>query len=371
MNWKQPSEEKADLAAQASSKCEKCFHTVPSGATTCPECGATVKNASVSDSEAAIYPELARANLARMRGDYKQAEDQLLTVLKRYPNNPSANEMLGDLAAEREDYVHAVEWYEMALEIVPTSASIARKAKDARSRIDNKNTQDTTAQLGLSDPSSRMPLIVFGLIFLIVAVGVGAYFLGARGGAPPKPGPTMKIQAQPDQQAQTSGGSAEGTPIDKPATAVAEDDTLKQTLTAKAEDAPAIIAVTHDPRAGSVTVTFSLSGQDDRALAARLARATFTNLPGYNKVVLRGIREGKVAYMADSDRTRVAETETPEWKQQHDATAWIPYVLQNEWPPVLSTPSESTGGTGIDLAPNTTATSGGNTGTTDSTGGGQ
>src|SRR5438477_12288189 len=110
----------ADLAAPESSKCDKCFNTLPPGAATCPECGAPVKDATTADSEAVVYPELARANLARMRGDYKQAEDQLLSVLKRFPNNPSANEMLGDLAAEREDYPHAVQRDEMALDIVPT-----------------------------------------------------------------------------------------------------------------------------------------------------------------------------------------------------------------------------------------------------------
>jgi hypothetical protein len=356
------------LAAPVGSKCDRCFNAIPPGAVTCPECGAPVKNATVSESEAAVYPELARANLARMRGDYKQAEDQLLSILKRYPNNPSANEMLGDLAAEREDYVHAVEWYEMALEIVPNSASIARKARDARSRIDKKESQDTTAQLGLADPSSRMPLIVGGLIALILTVGIGAYFLGARGGSPPKPTPTVTVNAQPDEQP-VSGGTEPDAPLQKAPTGVGEDVALMQSLAGKAEDAAALLGVAHDPRSSSLTVTFAMNGPDYRAMAARLARDAFTALPGYNKLVLRGILDGKVTYMADSERSRMMETETPEWKQQHesDPKAWIAHVLQNEWP-AATTGSTDAGSTGTEPS---TATTGVTASTGDTTGGGQ
>lgn len=352
------------MGAPANSKCEKCFNTLPPGAATCPECGAPVGDAPRSDTEAEVYPELARANLARMRGDYKQAEDVLLSVLKRFPNNPSANEMLGDLAAEREEFAHAAEWYEMALEIVPTSASITRKLNEARASIEKKEAKDTTAQLGLPDPGSRMPLIIGVAVILIVAVAAGAYYLGARGSTPPKPPPTLKVEAQRDQPPADSGAEK---PAPGPEPAVAEEAELLQALKAKSTAGAAILGVTTEPRTGAMIVTFLLSGKEDRKTAATIAREALEAFAGYMTITVRGIDNGKVSYMADASRQRVAETDTDEWRQQHqnEPDAWVAYVLQNEWPnaaPSGTTPQNPPGNEspGPGAAPPTeTTTSGG------------
>lgn len=353
------------MAAPASNKCEKCFNPIPSGAATCPECGAPVGNASTAETEADVYPELAKANLARMRGDYKQAEDQLLSVLKRYPNNPSANEMLGDLAAERDDNAHAIEWYEMALEIVPTSASIARKLRDARSRVEQKQTEDTTAQLGLPDPSSRMPLVVGGLILVFVAIFAGAYYLGARGAANPKTTPVLKLNAQAPQQApevsqKPDQKNTEPTPK---AGGVEEDSAMLQSLAGKSADGTAILAVSNDPRSGTLTVSFAESGKDDKVLAARIAKDAFAAFPDANTVTLRGVSQGKVAFMADVTKARMAETLTPEWQQQHasEPDLGIASVLQNVWP--------NAGSSGTETAPTTGSNPPADTGATTTAGG--
>ncbi len=312
---------------------------VPAGAKTCPECGAPIDGATATDAEAVVYPELAKANLARMRGDYKQAEDQLLSVLKRFPNNPSANEMLGDLAAEREDFVHAAEWYEMALEVLPTSASIARKLAMVRGRVEQKDARDTTAQLGLPDPSSRVPLIVGALIIVFVAAISGAYFLGAKaaGNGRVLPQPIWKINAVGESNPQSGTQPAEAAPK---ATTENEDESLLIELKSKSADASGILAATVDPRSGGVTITFQMSGKEDRALAARIARDAFSLGASYGSVTLRGMANGRVAYMADSSRAKMAQTEAPEWKLQHkDAPdAWIAEVLINEWPAPASPP---------------------------------
>src|SRR5688500_5066185 len=98
MTWERRFEEKVALAVPGSNKtklCDKCFATMPSDAPFCPECGAPVGSSEGSDSE--IYPLLARANLLRMRAEYKQAENVCLSILKRYPNNSSTNTLLGDI----------------------------------------------------------------------------------------------------------------------------------------------------------------------------------------------------------------------------------------------------------------------------------
>lgn len=282
-----------------------------------------------------------------MRGDYKQAEDQLLSILKRFPNNPSANEMLGDLAEEREDYAHAAEWYEMTLEIVPSSASIQRKLEEARSRVEKQQSKDTTAQLGLPDPSSRMPLVIGAMIIVVLALSVGAYYLGAKGAASEKPVLTAvpKINAIGDQTEQAPPRNEPATnraPTPSVADGIPEESALLQELKAKATDAGAILSLTHDPRSGTVTITFARDGKDDTALAARLARDTFGTLDRFNSVTLRGVSEGKIAFVADASRSRFAETQMPEWKQQHPSDVdWITYVLQNVWPAAPSPPTGS------------------------------
>jgi len=319
------------------------------------------------DTDAEIYPELARANLARMRGDYKQAEDQLLHVLKRFPNNPTANEMLGDLAAEREDLPHAIQWYEMALEIVPNSASISRKLEEARAKVGTKEAKDTTAQLGLPDPSSRVPIAVGILVIVFLAAITGAYFLGAKGslGQRQLPTPINQINAVSPQTISQPGEKPKDTSVAGPASVV-EDQQLLDQVKAKAADAAAIESVSADPRSNSVIVTVVLPGKDDKALAARVARDTLEAFNDYNSVTIRGIAGDKVTYMADATRAKLTETESDQWKADHqvDPNAWISDLLQNEWPAAPapgeagSTPSETPPNSGNTSTP-PTGTSGG------------
>lgn len=354
MLWKIQSEEKVVLAAPANNKCDKCFTPLPPGAATCPDCGAPVKDATTAETEAVVYPELARANLARMRGDYKQAENELLSVLKRYPNNPSANEMLGDLAGEREDWPHAIQWYELALEIVPTSASIARKLKDARAKTEKKETQDTTAQLGLPDPKSRTPLWIAIAVVLLIAASAGAYYAGTKQRTSSgQPGPTNIIQAQQPQSGGTTGGAESLNP--PPAIMTPEEASMLASIKAKAEDGAALVAVASDPRASALVITFNQGTGDHRLAAARIARDAFAAQTAYNLVILRGISGGAVSFMADCDRTKVAETQDPAWAQSHsEPNAWVDYVLMNEWP--RRGPSTATEPTAAPSGPSTEPT---------------
>ena len=87
------------MAAQGAERkfniCDRCFASVPPKEPFCPECGApiVVEEQDAGSSDAVVYTELARANLLRMRGEYKQAENQCLNILKRFPNNASANKI--------------------------------------------------------------------------------------------------------------------------------------------------------------------------------------------------------------------------------------------------------------------------------------
>ncbi|HTQ09040.1 MAG TPA: tetratricopeptide repeat protein [Fimbriimonadaceae bacterium] len=352
------------MAAPAVNKCPRCSAPLAPGATTCPECGAAVGDSPAPDADAEIYPELAKANVARMRGDYKGAENQLLHILKLFPNNPTANEMLGDLAAERNDLDHAAQWYEMALEIVPNSVGITRKLEEARAKLEAKEAKDTTAQLGLPDPSSRAPIVVGILVVFFLACIIAAYYFGLKGGGVlrPLPTPINRISAiQPE-------GNRPPPPRTQPTSAppaASEDSQLLEALKGNSADAASILSAELDPRSGDLVVTVQLSGKNDRDLAARVARDSLLLGSAYNMVTIRGISDGKVAYMADATRAKLVETQSADWKAQHGNSpdAWVDDLLQNEWPASSSPPSavgssQATGGSSSPPAEPATGTSG-------------
>jgi hypothetical protein len=267
--------------------------------------------------------------------------------------------MLGDLAAERDDWPHAVEWYELALEIVPTSASIARKIKDAREKINRQDTQTTTAQLGLPDPSSKMPLLVAAGIVLLIAAFAGVFYLGARqrtpmaDNTPPRVISAQQPASKPSDKAEPNNASE---PTELPMTA--EEQAIMDALKAKG-DGKSVLTVATDPRNGSVRITYSALPAEMRATAARIAREAFAAQAGFNLVTLRGVTNGAVAYMADVERTRMMESQDPVWQQaQSSPDAWIAHVLTNEWPAATAPPSTNAqpdSQTPVEPAPGSTA----------------
>ncbi len=82
-------------------------------------------------------------------------------------------------------------------------------------------------------------------------------------------------------------------------------------------------------------MTFRLTGNEDpRRIGATLAKAVLDGMPDAASVTVRGVRDGKLAYMADVARALYAETQTATWQSEHAQTpdAWIDHILQNEWP---------------------------------------
>ena len=77
------------MAAQEQNKvCTKCFEVNDPAATFCIECGAPLSDDPTAEgSDQEVYREITQANLHRIRGDYKEAIDVCLGILKRFPNN--------------------------------------------------------------------------------------------------------------------------------------------------------------------------------------------------------------------------------------------------------------------------------------------
>ncbi|RYG21905.1 tetratricopeptide repeat protein, partial [bacterium] len=150
----------ADLAAQGSAgkdgaaMCERCLAPLAPGEAFCPECGAPTGE-SLPAADSAVHNELAGANLLRLRGDLDGSEKALLGILRRFPNDPYAHEMLGDVCAARGETERAKEWYELALDLAPNSADIRRKLEHTDDKVEEQVTADTAETLGL--PPSTPP----------------------------------------------------------------------------------------------------------------------------------------------------------------------------------------------------------------------
>ena len=154
------------MAAQGAERkfniCDRCFASVPPKEPFCPECGApiVVEEQDAGSSDAVVYTELARANLLRMRGEYKQAENQCLNILKRFPNNASANTLLADISAEQNGLTQAVQWFELSLDLTPDDDAVKNKLKSARDRISLQEAANTAKELGMAHGGPQRTRIV-------------------------------------------------------------------------------------------------------------------------------------------------------------------------------------------------------------------
>ncbi len=352
--------------------CERCFASVKGGAEFCPECGAPMGKGPAEGSDAAIYPELARANLLRMRGDYAAALDQCRSILRKFPNNVTANQLLGDICVETDDLEQAKEWYELSLDIAPNSETIEKKLNSVKQKLEHRETEGLVEQLGLPPTKSRGGLLALGLAVLVLGVGAIAYVIGMHAKTPAsEAGPKMtSVSAPPNQPKENPNSTGEttgtatpptNTPTNEPV-ATAEERSLSQLIAQRSAEGAKLVGLAIDPRSGLLTLTYIVGqGDDERAIAAKLAEAAFDNSPTTRVLTVRALRDGTLTYTADAHRETYEETKTDVWKSQNgnDPGAAAKHFLTQEWTPGGA--SATTGGTS-DAPPDNTQATGNTTG---------
>jgi len=313
-----------------------------------------------------LHAEIARANLLRMRGDYKGAVDQCLSVLKRMPEEGDTHTLLGDIYAEQGNLEEAVQWYEMALDLNPRSKTDAVKLEQVRQRSRDREAASAVEQLDLPTDRPNIWLIGGSMTVIALALAVGAFILGQHN-VPLKS--ARSARSVPITAPLQADGSTEETPtapapdtVDKvpPVPTVntdrryaQEDVTLTQLVSQRSSDGIHLLAATEDPRSKVVSLTFTVGQDDDtRKIGAELARTTLAQASDAQLIVVRAVRDGHLAFVADVPRARWQESESDAWKQANPAVdAWIGHLLTNEWthesgsttPPAESTSGEATG----------------------------
>jgi hypothetical protein len=77
---------------------------------------------------------LTKANLHRLRNEWKEAIDCCVAVLRAQPGNQTAHSLLGDLYRDQGRLDEAIQWYRMAIELRPNPSDEAKLVQVERER---------------------------------------------------------------------------------------------------------------------------------------------------------------------------------------------------------------------------------------------
>ncbi len=157
--------------------CPKCGAEIPKEARYCPECGALLSEEGAGELglERDIFSLLAVANLYRVRGLWQEAEAKCIEVLRRYPNNPTAHSLLGDIYADQGRWEEAKQWYEMAVELAPSS------------QVDIKKLERVKKILEERERATKGKMITWGAVALALMAMLFSVFLFIQWHKPPLP----------------------------------------------------------------------------------------------------------------------------------------------------------------------------------------
>lgn len=279
----------------------------------CPDPDCPMKQiAAGAEADTLVYPDLARANLLRMKADYRAAAEICLGILKRFPGNATAHTLLGDIYAEQGDLEQARQWYEMALEINPSSSQDRRKLEIVKDRIRQREAAQTAEQLGL--PTSKPVALRYAVAtaVIIVVVGVGAFFAGdwlrqrrateivvttepivldtpeppvEKAVTEPPPPPAPERQNPPEAPRQ-------------PVAAV--DRELAQRIRDQAPEGFRLMGLTSDPRRQAVIVTIKVQpGEDPIPIMRTVGMAVIDLEPRLRLVTVRALEGETIRVVGD------------------------------------------------------------------------
>ncbi|MDX2065394.1 MAG: tetratricopeptide repeat protein [Fimbriimonadaceae bacterium] len=278
-----------------------------------------------------IYPELARANLFRMRGDYRGAIDQCLSVLKRYPDDRDAHTLIGDIYAEQGDLGQAAQWYELSIDLEPRSSEAEkRKLAQVKQRMQEREAASTAQQLGLPPEKPSIWPTIAVMSVIAVTVGIGSYMLGQQKDAP-KPKPRSVSVVAPTESGPSTPESGVGATIVE--SGVAEDQQVLQSVAARLGGNLTLLSAMQDPRTRLLTVTIAVqSDQNERHVSAEVARAALGQYVSAPSVTVRTVRFGRLVHVSTVTRERMAVTEAPGWANANPGLdALANTVLSDEW----------------------------------------
>ncbi|HLJ53878.1 MAG TPA: tetratricopeptide repeat protein, partial [Chthonomonadaceae bacterium] len=100
-------------------------------------------------------PILAKANLARVRGDWPEAIEACISVLRSQPGNANAHSLLGDIYRDQGLVDDAIQWYRMAADLRPAGPDVEKLRKLEARR--ERSVQNATASAAATAVASGNP----------------------------------------------------------------------------------------------------------------------------------------------------------------------------------------------------------------------
>jgi len=296
--------------------CDFCFAENDATAQFCRECGAPIGKDGAEASDAAVYPELAKANLQRKQGDLEGARATCMTILRQYPNNVTTQVMLGDILCEKRDYASAVEWYEMALDVRPEDDAVRAKRDEAAAKVQTAEAKEQEDTLAIQK-SPKTGLYIAGIALVVVGVAVGAFYLGRREqpAAESRPALVMNPDETPppdvDSVAQNPAVEDPDAPVSSEPTVLpgpeTSDDTARRTaLSGMLPEGSRLRQLLVDPRGPHWTLVVEAAAADNTdEIALRLGAGALRMDGAPQSVTVRVHRAGQLELVAEMVKTDV------------------------------------------------------------------
>lgn len=298
----------------------------------CPKCGGDVapENSSATNRDADVHSLLASANLHRIRAEWDSAIEDATNALRLDPRNPDVPSLLGGIYEERGMHDEAMAWYQMALEINPDSTPDKERLLRLSDLILADNKRSETASPSALHRNTKLAWAIGGVFILIIIVAVVSLIkvrnVNVTPPQPPLPAASLPYGSSPrtsssePQLQRPSAPANTSTPASPSAGASVRtpgEVYIRSELAATqaiADTGAGINDVIADPRAGVVSVTFSVPFSPvltkDRiiAAAAATARRTFELNREVKFVTARclieisGAQGTQIAFVADIAR---------------------------------------------------------------------
>ncbi|MCS6829737.1 MAG: tetratricopeptide repeat protein [Armatimonadota bacterium] len=302
--------------------CDHCLAPLTQEATHCPECGLPVTAGTddpllIEEEERMVNPRLAQANLLRLRGQWQEAMRVCADVLRQFPGNVHAHALMGDIYRDQGNLEEAAQWYKLALELAPESIVDRQRLEQVQRELELRQKAQSQSQEVEHLQKQARSLRIFSAsimgLAVLIAVGITWAFQSriAKGttslsittsrlptevsSVPTLPAPNGGTAIAPagapeNQQAASVSGA-------KPKTETplrTEDDLIAEKVRdwlRQHEINPTLLAVTTDPLADHLLLTFGYDSEKDNSILYRTAwlaaAAVFAVQPNVQTVRVR------------------------------------------------------------------------------------
>lgn len=312
-------------------RCDDCKIILDDNVRYCPKCGSDLSSSasSLRQDDSDVISLLASANLCRIRAEWDEAIAAATDALRLAPRDPDIASLLGSIYEERGMLDEAMIWYQMALELNPSSVPDQERL-DRVSKLVTATRRGETQSFRVFEKRTKIWAWALGAVFvLIVALAIATTLVKGKhdqvqyarpmrtsqspSSTPPIGQPRSSLPRGPEPSSESTKPAATEGMSSLRTSAEADVRTGLSMDPDVAQAGVTIDDVIADPRTGVATVTFTVpyKGVISREQIARptiaVARKTFELHREIKYVTTRcliqiGVGAPQVAFVGDIAR---------------------------------------------------------------------